>query len=104
MNYLSVGVITPQTGARAHWRAWPGAADPSNQLSIGAAKTSLLAGLGFAGLQLWLCFDGCAYGSGDGFELGLLINALGLLGPRSWPEKFKLLMDHPRLPVVGHVC
>ena len=64
----------------------------------------LIASLDFVPQQLSVCFARCADGVGDGVGLDLLIDATGRKGPRTWPEKFELLIDHPRLPFVGHVC
>ena len=63
----------------------------------------LIASLDFVLQQLSVCFARCADGVGDGAGLGLLIDATGRQGPRTWPEKLVLLIDHPRLSVVGHV-
>jgi hypothetical protein len=65
--------------------------------------TLLIAGLGFVSQHLSGCFARCADGLGDGVSLGLPIDATGRQGPLTWPEKFELLIDHPSLPVVGHV-
>ena len=63
----------------------------------------LIASLDFVPQQLSVCFARCADGLGDGVSLGLPIDATGRQGPRTWPEKFELFIDHPSLPVVGHV-